>query len=292
MDFKLVTWALGDFPEIEITENKFQSLNKANKVLKAAMSIEEKYEIIISNYLELEKESLSISSSNMLRRSHNYSYYFDVRSTFNRRIVNLLTSTKLYLDQIYKQIEVCNVDLVSIIKKETNKEYDNAFEYRFMEALRNHVQHDGLAIHLIKNNSRWIDNPSSRLLEFQTKIYTNRSDLEYDKDFKKKVLNEMPEKVELIFASRKYISAISRIHECIRVNINSKVKSSRELIEKTIKKYEDINDGESTGLYAIKAINNERVPLFLSWDDVRLELINKNPCISNLENRYVSGKCS
>lgn len=114
------------------------------------MAIEEKYELIISNYLELEKDSLSISSSNMLRRSYNYSDFFDVRSTFNRRIVNLLTSTKLYLDQIYQHVKVCNLDLANIIKQKTNKEYDSVFEYRFMEALRNHVQHHGLAVHLIK----------------------------------------------------------------------------------------------------------------------------------------------
>ncbi|ENX3946256.1 hypothetical protein ACFO1C_001582 [Photobacterium damselae] len=291
MDFKLATWGLGSFPEIEINEKQFQSLCQENKVLKAAMAIEEKYELIISNYLELEKDSLSISSSNMLRRSNNYSEFFDVRSTFNRRIVNLLTSTKLYLDSIYQHVKVCNLDLANIIKLKTNKEYDSVFEYRFMEALRNHVQHYGLAVHLIKKNSSWIEHDDSRLLEFKTKIYTQKSDLENDKTFKKLILNEMPDKVELILSSRKYIGSISRIHECIRVNIDCVVKSSRDLIETTIKEYEDINGGESTGLYAIKTINNDRVPLFLSWDDVRLELIDKNPCIANLENRYVSGKC-
>ncbi|EMV2918793.1 hypothetical protein [Vibrio harveyi] len=297
MQFKLKTWALGSFPEIEISNEQFQSLYQSAEVLKAAMAIEEKYELVISNFLDLEKDSLAVSSDYMVRRSNNYSEFFDIRSTFNRRIVNLLTSTKLYIDQIQQHVKICNPELTACVKNEFSKEYDTLFEYRFMEALRNYVQHRGLAVHLVSHPAKWIEDDES-LLEFQTKIYTQKTNLEGDKAFKKSVALEMPDKVELILSSRKYISAISRVHSFIRSNIDTVVKSSRDLIESTINQYQDINDGESIGLCAVSfeadgRLDNiiERVPLFLSWDDVRIELTNRNRCISNLEKRYVSGKC-
>ncbi|WP_447077369.1 hypothetical protein [Vibrio alginolyticus] len=297
MQFKLKTWALGSFPEIEISNEQFQSLYQSAEVLKAAMAIEEKYELVISNFLDLEKDSLAVSSDYMVRRSNNYSEFFDIRSTFNRRIVNLLTSTKLYIDQIQQHVKICNPELTACVKNEFSKEYDTLFEYRFMEALRNYVQHRGLAVHLVSHPAKWIEDDES-LLEFQTKIYTQKTNLEGDKAFKKSVALEMPDKVELILSSRKYISAFSRVHSFIRSNIDTVVKSSRDLIESTINQYQDINDGESIGLCAVSfeadgRLDNiiERVPLFLSWDDVRIELTNRNRCISNLEKRYVSGKC-
>ncbi|ELA8177040.1 hypothetical protein Q9Y03_004976 [Vibrio harveyi] len=297
MQFKLKTWALGSFPEIEISNEQFQSLYQSAEVLKAAMAIEEKYELVISNFLDLEKDSLAVSSDYMVRRSNNYSEFFDIRSTFNRRIVNLLTSTKLYIDQIQQHVKICNPELTACVKNEFSREYDTLFEYRFMEALRNYVQHRGLAVHLVSHPAKWIEDDES-LLEFQTKIYTQKTNLEGDKAFKKSVALEMPDKVELILSSRKYISAISRVHSFIRSNIDTVVKSSRDLIESTINQYQDINDGESIGLCAVSfeadgRLDNiiERVPLFLSWDDVRIELTNRNRCISNLEKRYVSGKC-
>ncbi|HHB1596369.1 TPA: hypothetical protein ACN976_004559, partial [Vibrio campbellii] len=214
MQFKLKTWALGSFPEIEISNEQFQSLYQSAEVLKAAMAIEEKYELVISNFLDLEKDSLAVSSDYMVRRSNNYSEFFDIRSTFNRRIVNLLTSTKLYIDQIQQHVKICNPELTACVKNEFSKEYDTLFEYRFMEALRNYVQHRGLAVHLVSHPAKWIEDDES-LLEFQTKIYTQKTNLEGDKAFKKSVALEMPDKVELILSSRKYISAISRVHSFI-----------------------------------------------------------------------------
>lgn len=297
MQFKLKIWALGSFPEIEISNEQFQSLYQSAEILKAAMAIEEKYELVISNFLDLEKDSLAVSSDYMVRRNNNYSEFFDIRSTFNRRIVNLLTSTKLYIDQIQQHVKICAPELTDSVNNEFSKEYDTLFEYRFMEALRNYVQHRGLAVHLVSHPAKWIED-DGRLLEFQTKIYTQKTNLEGDKAFKKSVVLEMPNKVELILSSRKYISAISRVHSFIRSNIDTVVKSSRDLIESTINQYEDANDGESIGLCAVSfeadgQLDNiiERVPLFLSWDDVRIELTNRNRCISNLEKRYVSGKC-
>lgn len=61
--------ALGSFPKINIDEIRFLKLKASREILSEALAIEEKYEIIISNYLDLEKESNNLSL-NALVRNH------------------------------------------------------------------------------------------------------------------------------------------------------------------------------------------------------------------------------
>ncbi|EGQ8277118.1 hypothetical protein DC852_26620 [Vibrio parahaemolyticus] len=290
--------ALGNHPEIEITREKYNDLSTAWEILKAALAIEEKYELVISNFLELEKDSLAISAEHMIRNNLDYSTFFDISSTFNRRIVNLMTATRLYIDQIQQHVKVCDPELVEIVKGSFSLEYDALFEYRFMEALRNYVQHRGLAVHLTQMPSEWVEDGEFRFLEYKTKIYAQRANLEGDKAFKKAVFHEMPERVELLAASKVYMEAISKVHDFIRTSIKEVVDKSREQVKESIVQYASLNNGNAVGLYAIsfekgKSADkiHEKVLLQLSWDDVRLELVRKNGSLNNLSKWYVSGKC-
>ena len=100
MKYTICIWAFGSHPEIEITQARFDEIKQAKNCLFAALSIEEKYELLLSNYLDLEKEYLNITSNYMVRDLKGYEDFFDIRLLFNRKIVNLLTSAKLYIDQI------------------------------------------------------------------------------------------------------------------------------------------------------------------------------------------------
>ena len=108
----------------------------------------------------------------------------------------------------------------------------------------------------------------------------------------------MDEKVELLSASKIYISAISRVHMHIRDSISTLVNESRYNIESHINSFSKINNGESTGLMAVSYEKNDRldkvhdkVRLFLDWDNVRIGLVEKNHKLTDFEKSYVSGKC-
>ena len=58
MKYLLLLPILGNTPEIEIDEANFLALIKAKKVLSNCLSIEKKYEILISNYLDFEQQIL------------------------------------------------------------------------------------------------------------------------------------------------------------------------------------------------------------------------------------------
>lgn len=158
MFYQLRIHATGKYPEIEIDEVKFCSIVEARNVLSAAMAVEEKYELLVSNYIELEKELLKVAADDMIYRDRDYSVFFDIRLLFNQRLVNLLTSSRLYIDQIQQHIKTClpnDLEASINVKGFFSKEYDAHFEYQFMEALRNFVQHRGLAVHSTNHSSRW-----------------------------------------------------------------------------------------------------------------------------------------
>lgn len=296
--YKILTTGLGKFPEIQIDHEQFEKLKLSSKILSKAISIEEKYEILISNFLELEKEALAISAEDMIRRQYEYTDYFVTRSTLNRRVINLLSSTKLYIDQILQDVKVFSKSLANELKESLSSEYDVAFEYRFMEALRNYVQHQGLAVHLTSHQMKWTEKEDSRQLRFRTKIFSRRKDFEYDKAFKRSVYKEMPEKVEILEAARVYISAISRVHNSVREKTQTVVDDSREEIYGVLNQYDELCETDVVGVSAIAYLDGathhsevkEQIPLFLVWDDVRLKLVKKNPCIKNLEKRFVSSE--
>ena len=205
MKYVLKTMVLGRTPDISISADRFKLLKEAKKTLSEAFAIEEKYELLLSNFLELHKEPLALASENMLRQRFDYAGFFDIRLAMNRKIVNLVTSTKLYLDHLLahtKHFASSGENIEDIIRAYISEEYDGHFEYRFMEALRNHVQHKGLAVHLtpIGGNAKSYD--ETRLLEHSVSAYSVKKYLEENRKFKKSVLNEMPEKVELLWASK------------------------------------------------------------------------------------------
>ena len=81
---------LGSYPQIEIDKNRFDSICRAKEVLLNGLEMEEKYEIFVSNYLELEEKILTNAVRSMARNLYDYEDFFEVRIEFNVRMVNLL----------------------------------------------------------------------------------------------------------------------------------------------------------------------------------------------------------
>jgi hypothetical protein len=155
MDYYLQPAFLAPPPSMEITEGEYQDLLSSRIVLNAAFSLEENYDLLIGNYLELENSALALATTTMVRQSHEYHDMFELTSELNRRAVNFLSSARLFVDQILQRVRACGGER-SGIEKHFNKEYDDAFEYRFMEALRNHVQHSGSAVHGLSFGGQWV----------------------------------------------------------------------------------------------------------------------------------------
>lgn len=296
MTYILRKAVLDTVPEVEISREEFETLKSAREILADAFAIEEKYEIVVSNFLALEKQLLEVAVTNAVRDTLSYGEFFETRSALNMRLVNLLTATKLYLDQLPQHIADCvpnNADVADAVKRRCSEEYDKNFEYRFMEALRNHVQHRGIPIHSIRQDGHWTSFDESGHMEFSVYIAAQRDVLESDGKFKKAVLAEMTQDVNLLAATRKYVESLSSIHQFVRDLISVSIAAARALIEAAHTKYVKVFDGGLIGLSALE-VGDEgvrlSVPLLLDWDDVRLQLQKRNRQLVNMAKRYVTSK--
>ncbi len=296
MKYLLGKMTAGNVPEIEISEDTYLAYKEARKVLTNCLAMEEKYEILISNYLELEKQILAYTASSMVRHQIYYSDLFDVRLGLNVRFVNLLTSARLYVDQLNQHVRECvpkSEDVASRVKSLFAAEYDDTREYRFMEELRNYVQHRGLPIHWISSGARWTDLTEVGFLEFYTELATLKPILAEDGVFKKMVLEELPEKVDLKAFTRCYVESLSKVHAAARELIKDSVEKSRQRVENAHSAYRQVYDGSLVGLSAYILIDEkliEEVPLLLDGDDIRIQLQKRNHKLTNLKKRYVTGK--
>ncbi len=284
--------AIGNFPKIEIDAERFLNLKRSKKILNHALAIEEKYEIIISNYIELERQTANEIIAQMAMSSIEYRDAFRSVFSLNVKMVNLLTSARLYADQLSKHISACLPDSPKIkeeVKKIFSAEYDSSFEYRFMEALRNHVQHNGLSVHDCVHNTRWSDDCSR--LEYSLYFAAQKLELSLNKKFKKTIINEMPEQVDLCSASRSYVESISNIHEQVRELIKEEAERARFFFDEAINEYKkSYKKKDIYFFFACQYENNQlddKVSILTKWDDVRNELIKRNVTLSNLNKSHL-----
>lgn len=289
--YSLHALVLDGNPELPLDEKEFNDLKQAKVCLNAALALEENYDLLLGNYRELELEVISAAVTDMTAMSHEYKDFFEIRTAINRRVVNLLSATRMYLDQYPQSLKKIGAS-PEAAKAACSKAYDDFFEYRFMEALRNHAQHEGLAVHGVTMGGRWLPPDEPKHLQFSIVPYALKAALE-DSDFKKKVLAECPDKVPLIPAARIHVGGISSVHKKVRDLIAPFVSKARHLVEAAISRHETEAKKRYSGIAAIEKENGvvvEKVPLFVEWDDVRQKLLERNHSVENLAKRFVTSQ--
>lgn len=289
---------IGISEKLLLSKERYDKLQKSMDALHSAFDIEQKFDILFNNFRELESEVLNETMNNMYVYDAGYSDLYDFISLINRRLANFLTSSKLYIDHIKQDIKVCLYmmsDAKEKLSDEVSKHYDECFDYRFMEALRNHVQHSGLPVHSISKRSRKSSKNEPEGYIYSVKVEIHKSKLDMNKRFKKSIINEMPDKIDCVLSVRNYMERLSHINDFVRKITGDELVKSRGYIEKALSEYNGFiknNDSDITSLVCVSSINGikNRFNIFLNWDDVRLSMINKRMSLSNLNNRYIISK--
>lgn len=275
---------------MEITEEEYTQLHISKVTLDAAFSLEENYDLLIGNYLELEQSSLSLASSSLVRVHREYHEVFEFTAEMNRRAVNFLTTAKLFSDQLKHRFKHCGGDESELLKR-FSLEYDKAFEYRFMEALRNHVQHSGSAVHSLTIGSEWKPAHKTGNRFHSLGVYTFKRFLEIDKSFKKSILSECPEEIDFLASTRIYLSALSEIHGYARESIKYTIDKAQKTFENAIQRYESSTGASALALaaYTANSSNNKNpVSILLDWEKVRQKQMMRNRILKNLGLSVVS----
>ncbi|MBN7817719.1 hypothetical protein [Algoriphagus pacificus] len=276
--------------QLVLSEERYNSLKKSKSQLLEAMYLEEKYDAFLSNYLVLENEIISRTIEKYFLRNDVYKESNDLRNTMNRLFLNLLSSIKMYQDQAPSHVRNClgNSGLLNETKIIFSNEFDNYLEYQFMEALRNHTQHGGQAVHSVSFQANNLKVGDLIRNEYSISIWALKSFLIENSRFKRGILSKFDDKIDLIFLLRKYIECLNNCHIQIRDMISKIIEDARMDIQTILEDYKNSFNQNPTNLYLVKKNLNghdyeEKTSLFLEYDNERIALVNKNKRLSNLQ---------
>src|SRR5215216_6614682 len=121
---------------IEIDEAEFLLIKSTRQNLFEMLFLEEQLDLVLENFYEYETELLAIASRIMIFSNDDQLSMSRERNLIGRRIVNLLTAGRMYIDQSVQHVERmygANSSTLSVIQIEFNLQYDKSLGYRAME---------------------------------------------------------------------------------------------------------------------------------------------------------------
>lgn len=274
---------------LNISPQEFEDAKDARRNLFEVLSIEEKLNIVLENFAEFEPELIVNSLNQMMFSGRNWSLSMDEIHKVNRRLINLLTTCRLYVDQIPHDLNSIYGDNSTQslkVVQQMSQEYDTNLGYRVFSALRNYVQHRGLPIQVLNHISKRVEKSSGVFINHLVTVSIEVASLKEAGGFKTSVLKELEAVGKLIDIKpllRQYIESIGRIHQVIRELLADDVLRWDNTILKIQRLYREAYNEEMLGL-AIVAIDNsggyaETLHIFDDPIKRRQWLMQKNPLI-------------
>jgi len=289
---------------IKVDKDRYEDLLSSRNVLLESLFLEEKFDLLMENYYDLEKDILSSSLRYLIFYGNIQKQLHDTRLSITRSLINLLTTCRLYIDQSNHHIKLI-VGSKSKIKEEHQKtksnEYDSNLSYRILEELRNHAQHKGYPFHIITFSTKLVEPElgSPVVTSVIPKLSVKR--LKGEGGFKQKVLNELCEigkdEIDLRPHIRSYIDSLQNIHRKLRKSTEDIVELSINKLEMACELFSNENpDCELGSLSLIEFLNpsktNDKYGDHFSYNNIKRykELIQKNKTNKSLVSQFVSSQ--
>lgn len=156
-------------------------------------AVQQNHQTLILDLKNLQDLSISTDQSTI----------FDKRSRVQNSLLNLLNSHKLFIDILKRNHEKKDPKMYARFKVITSHYYDEDFNYRMFEVLRNYCQHASTA-------------PIDIFSDFEgaTYIFINKQELSKDKKILKKIEKELGSPLHIEFNSivLEWISTVSHIY--------------------------------------------------------------------------------
>jgi hypothetical protein len=299
--YAIVQDVLGSDVSIPLSYVEFDEIRLAHAALLQLVSAEEKFDALARNFLELETDLLRLTAEHFFAGNAETFGHMSIRRTLNRRMLNVLSSARGYLDHLKHAVPLffgqadrrstAFLDLLS-------KSYDTTFGYRVMEALRNYSQHRGFPIQSVSLNAHNQRNEARNQLRYGISINLSPALLESDKAFKASVLAELQligDKIDLKPLTRDYVSCLAKIHERLRESVAVDADRWEATIDVAIQKYRSGSSNQSSvvGLYAARiehSVWHDKVPLFAGLAEYCRFLARSNTGFGEVGFLYVSGR--
>lgn len=288
---------------IEISQHEFNRWKCTQSELLSVLNIEATFDLLLENYAEFERDFLAINHRLSLFQEHGEP--LGPYREMNRRMVNLLSSARLYLDEVPQDLHAIypkNPTHAATFKQRCSTHYDLSLAYRVMEALRNYAQHSGFPVHAMTHSFHREEKNPGFLHRMTLHLHVNVQRLG-DSAFKKAVLNELKPRadrhgcVELTPFIPEYIEKLCEVHESLRGLISTDVASWDQAILSVLDRARGTFGNDLSGLAVVKEEKDEELDyLDIEWADIfdepiawRKQLEAKNRDFINLAARYVAG---
>jgi hypothetical protein len=254
----LLRLVLGSRDFVEISATEFAEFRRARKCALVALNIEEKATLVLENYAEFELEMLKAALDELIFDVDSWSAMMSTLQLLNRRLINLLTACRLYVDQIEHDLNAI-IELVPdadiAVKSWKSAEYDRRLGYRAMEALRNYVQHRGLPIGSITYHGSWDHAAEPPRATNIVTPYLHIDRIAADGGFKASVARELlgvGAKIDIKPLVREYIEGIGTVHQQVRELIEPIVARSDAVSAASHDRWRSSEDPSTIGLAAVR----------------------------------------
>lgn len=282
---------MDDDCNIEISENDYNNALIAKDNLLKVLEIEEKYNMILENYKEIEQEIFESTLDLVLHRTSLWRTLRIKTRNLDRKLNNLLSIIKLFLDHIPDDLnKVYGRELEKEVKKLIIKEGKEKFACHFMYELRNYIQHNGLSIDDLRFGSerKEIRKKERNIKEIYLSI-NKKKILDYaSDDLKKKIIDKTSgDRIELKPLIRENIESLSLINNFIRNKTKDKIKNWDMDLKKIKDKYfnkthKNINYNVLLTLENKECTDEKNI--FYDFIEYRKDLIKRNKELKNLKN--------
>jgi hypothetical protein len=271
---------------------------KATQAFRVALAVEEKFDLVLGNYVEYEMELVDLALNESIFRNLDWSSFRIDTQRVVRRVVNLLTSTRLYVDHVQHGLgresssAVASINLKVIL----SEQYDRRLGYRAMEAMRNVVQHESTAFLGLLYATDRVE-CTSQLQRHRAEPVVDMAALRMTK-FKLRVLNELDSlgpKVRVAMLVRDYVEGLAVVHETIRAQSAATLAASELVIRAAVERGRKLLGDDPVGLCMVaREPDRTAQPVYVNTHLVdQLEvLVRKNRDLSTLSKRFVSSEAS
>jgi len=299
MQCRLIRLFHGNRRFLEITQERFDQVVAARQSVIEILHIEEKFVFLIENFRELEIEALSNTFRNATIPQCTWSEIISDIHLFNRRIMNLLTTCRVYLDHtphhlstVFPKDDTVKNGFTASLKER----HSASFSYRVLEALRNYVQHRGLPFTELRRNARIIDIANRNAgSEHTLEFIIDRNRLIDDPKFKRSVANELKAtngRIDLRPMIREYVAILSDAHQELRKTLDTTFNVAAKTVSDAITEYSQ-GDKELEGdLYAVQENGQGKVvsKFYLDHNPAkrRTEIVGRYSHLSSITRQFTT----
>jgi hypothetical protein len=302
--------SLGCSMFIPISASEFERIKAAREKAVFGLDMENRIELVMQNYAVFERELIEMALQLALRAFPDADEGSADYRTANRIVVNLLSTARLYIDQIDHELSAAygkGSSLRPAVKDRLSAEYEARPGYRIMEALRNYVQHRGLPVYTVLYTGSRDDKSSPSKLRNTVTMVAKVETLERDSKFKRAVVPDLRAvadwqgHIQLTPLIREYIEALGRVHKELRRLVADDMRDSDSVLMAVRQRAEEFVANDTSVDEAVqphrlaglsitmrRADGDERYWIAVELTRRRQRLEQRNRFIDTLARRYIS----